>query len=176
MPEKILVTYASRSGSTAGVAEAIAKILAEEGEPVDVRSMNEVADVTPYRAVVAGSAIQGNRWLPEAMQFIQTHRVELNRRLFAAFLVCMTLAIKNGIYGEQVKEFMQPVRARVRTVSEGCFAGILDISKVPTLGDKIKFQTSVWMGVWTTGDHRDWEAVRAWAKELKSILAPSTIH
>ena len=36
MDNKILVTYASRFGSTAGVAEAIAKTLAENGAQVDV--------------------------------------------------------------------------------------------------------------------------------------------
>lgn len=170
MPDKILVTYATRTGSTKGVAEAIANTLAEGGTQVDVRPMMEVNDVTPYRAVVAGSAIQGNRWLPEAIQFVKANRSELNRKPYAAFLVCMTLAIKDGIYREQVKEFMQPVRALVRPVSEGCFSGILDIAKVPTLADRIKFQISVKIGVWSTGDHRDWEAIRAWAKDLQSEL------
>jgi hypothetical protein len=59
MPNKILVAYASRTGSTAGVAEAIGQILAESGAPVEVGHMQDVKDLAPYRAVVAGSAIQG---------------------------------------------------------------------------------------------------------------------
>ena len=39
MSNKILVTYASRTGSTVGVAEAIGKTLAESGLQVDVRPM-----------------------------------------------------------------------------------------------------------------------------------------
>jgi menaquinone-dependent protoporphyrinogen oxidase len=74
MPEKILVTYASRNGSTAGVAEAIGRTLAESGAAVEVRPMQDVQDLTPYHAVVAGSAIQRAQWLPEAMQFMQTHQ------------------------------------------------------------------------------------------------------
>jgi menaquinone-dependent protoporphyrinogen IX oxidase len=38
MNNKILVTYASRFGSTAGVAESIGKTLAEGGAQVDVDS------------------------------------------------------------------------------------------------------------------------------------------
>ena len=87
MSNKILVTYASRTGSTAEVAQAIGKTLAENGAQVDVRPMQEVQDLTPYSAVVAGSAIRGSKWLPEADQFIQTHRAELAQRHFAEFAV-----------------------------------------------------------------------------------------
>ena len=48
MSKQILVTYASRAGSTAGVAEAIGKTLAESGARVDVIPMNEVKDLSPY--------------------------------------------------------------------------------------------------------------------------------
>ena len=81
MSEKILVTYASRFGSTAGVAEAIGKTLTELGVQVDVLPMKEVKDISPYQSVVAGSAINGNAWLPEAMQFLQTYQAELQRKL-----------------------------------------------------------------------------------------------
>ena len=60
MSGRILVAYASRGGSTAGVAEAIGQTLAAGGSEVDVRSMTEIDDVTAYQAVVAGSAIQAH--------------------------------------------------------------------------------------------------------------------
>jgi flavodoxin len=49
------VTYASRTGSTAEIAQAIGKTLAESNAQVDVRPMQEVQDLAPYSAVVAGS-------------------------------------------------------------------------------------------------------------------------
>jgi menaquinone-dependent protoporphyrinogen oxidase len=170
MSKEILVAYASRAGSTAGVAEAIGQTLAESGAQVEVRPMKDVEDLAPYRAVVAGSAIQGGKWLPEAMQFMQTHQAALAQKPFAAFLVCMTLAIANGKYREHVADFLQPVRALVRPVGEGLFAGALDISKVPSFRDRLMFRLSVIFGVWSEGDHRDWNAIRAWAESIRPLL------
>jgi menaquinone-dependent protoporphyrinogen oxidase len=175
MSNKILVAYASRAGSTAGVAEAIGQTLAESGAQVEVRPMKDVKDLGPYRAVVAGSAIHGGKWLPEAMQFMQTHQAALAQKPFAAFLVCMTLAMPGADkYREHVAGFLQPVRALVRPVSEGLFAGALDISKIPSFGDRLKFRLSVVFGVWSEGDHRDWDAIRAWAESIRPLLLQQT--
>ena len=171
MSNKILVAYASRAGSTAGVAEAIGKTLVEGGAQVDVLSMKVVKDLSAYQAVVAGSAIQRKQWLPEAMQFVEKYQAELALKPFAAFLVCMTLAMPNADkYHQFVMDFMRPVRNYVKPVSEGFFAGVLDLSKVPSFGDRLKFRLSVLFGVWSEGDHRDWEAIRAWANSIRPLL------
>lgn len=171
MSNKILVTYASRHGSTVGVAEAIGKTLAEGGAAVDVLPVQEVKDLAPYRAVVAGSAIQGGQWLPEAIQFVQAHHAELARMPFAAFLVCMTMSMKDAEkYHSGIAAWLEPVRTLVRPASEGLFAGALDISKIPSFGDRLKFKLSVLFGFWTEGDHRDWKAIHAWAKGLQPLL------
>ena len=172
MSNKILVTYASCSGSTASVAEAIGKTLAESGADVDVRPVAEARDLSPYRAVVVGSAIQGGKWLPEAMQFVRAHQGELAHKRFAAFLVCITLSIKGGDqYRSNVDTWLDPVRSLVRPVSTGAFAGVLDFGKMPmTFTAQIAMRLPVLFGLWKTGDHRDWGAVRQWAEELSPRL------
>lgn len=171
MPAKILVTYSSRTGSTKGVSEAIAKTLSDSGESVDVISMKEVKDLTPYKAVIAGSAIQGGKWLPEAMEFVSENKTILNQKPFAVFLVCMTLAMAKGEnYRSTISGWLSPVRKLVTPVSEGIFAGTLNIKKIPSFSDRFKFRLSVMFGVWKEGDNRDWKAIESWTKNLRAVL------
>jgi menaquinone-dependent protoporphyrinogen oxidase len=171
MNNKILVTYSTMAGSTKGVSEAIGKTLSDLGESVDVISMRDVKDLSPYKAVIAGSAIQAARWLPEGTNFIQTYKQDLVQKPFAAFLVCMTLAMTKGeSYRNHVSSWLDPVRQQVPPISEGLFTGSLDIKKIPSIGDRLKFRISVLSGVWKEGDHRDWNAIQSWTRNLKSIL------
>ena len=79
---KVLITYASRAGSTAEIAEAIGKTLSQRGTQVEVLPMQDVKDLSVYGAVAAGSAMRSSKWLPEAMQFITTHRAVLSQKPF----------------------------------------------------------------------------------------------
>lgn len=171
MSKGVLVTYASRAGSTRGVAEAIGRTLSEAGLQVDVVSMDKVKDLSAYDAVVAGSAIRGSKWLPEATEFIQKHRSALAGKRLAMFTVCITLAMKNGEnYRPAVMGWVAPVRAMIHPLSEGLFAGMLDFSKLPFNWDTLMLRLAVLVGVFPRGDHRDWNAIRSWAESIKPVL------
>jgi menaquinone-dependent protoporphyrinogen oxidase len=168
---KILVTYASRSGSTMEVAEAVGKTLSEDRVDVDVIPMQDVKDLAPYRAVIVGSAIRQAKWLPEAVQFIRTHQEALRHKPLAMFTVCITLAMSNSDrYRSAVAGWTAPIRAMVRPLSEGLFAGILDFKKLPFNWDTLKLRATVAAGIFPRGDQRDWTAVHAWAESLKPML------
>jgi menaquinone-dependent protoporphyrinogen oxidase len=152
------------------VADCIGNALAEGGAVVDVRPMKEVKDLTPYRAVVAGSAIHGGKWLPEAMDFVRAHQSRLNQMPTAIFLVCLTLASSTVSYRNQVADWLQPVRALVHPVAEGLFAGALlrkNYRLTEWLGMRI-FATSIKV---EPGDYRDWDAIRAWANSTRPLLS-----
>ncbi len=171
MTKRILVTFASQTGFTQGVAELIGETIADETIKVDVLPMKDVKDLSSYHAVVAGSGIQAGEWLPEGMEFIRKNRAELSKKPFAAFLVCMTLTMKDGEkYRSHVQEWMRPVKALVPTISENMFAGGLDLKRVHSFSDRMKFRFSTLIGIWKEGDHRDWEAIREWAIELKDLF------
>ncbi|RPI93749.1 MAG: flavodoxin [Chloroflexi bacterium] len=171
MNTKILVTYASRAGSTAEIAETIGRTLAQNGAAADVVPMQDVKDLSGYDAVVAGSPIRASKWLPEAIQFVQAHRSELARKPFATFTVSITLAMPNGDgYRQAVSGWVAPVRALVRPRSEGLFPGMLDFTKLPLTFDTLKLRLVVALGIFPKDDRRDWNAVRAWAESLSPLL------
>ncbi len=171
MNNRILVTYASRAGSTAEIAEAIGKTLTQNGTTVDIVPMQDVKDLSRYSAVVAGSPIRGSKWLPEAMQFLQAHRGELAKKPFATFTVCITLAMSNSEqYRQAVAGWIAPVRAEVRPVSEGLFAGLLDFTKLPLTFDTLKLRLVVALGIFPRDDRRDWDGIRSWAESLRPLL------
>lgn len=177
MTQKILVTYASQAGSTAKVADEIGNVLRSDAVAVDVLPMKTVLNLSQYSAVIAGSAIHGQKWLPEAIQFINKHREELNRKPFASFMVCITLSMTNSNqYLAGLKEWMAPVRQVVRPLSEGYFAGGLDFSKLPFSFNVLMMRMVVLMGIWKTGDHIDAGAVRTWANNLQYVLRLSAGH
>ncbi len=171
MNKKILVTYASRSGSTREIAEAIGKTLTEKGTQVDLLPMQEVKDLSSYQAVVVGSAMRASKWLPEAMQFVRSHAAELRQKPCATFTVCITLAMSNSNqYRQAVRGWIAPVREQLHPLSEGLFAGVLDFTKLPLNFDTLKLRLTVALGIFPKEDRRDWNAVRSWAESLRPLL------
>jgi menaquinone-dependent protoporphyrinogen oxidase len=171
----VLVAYASRAGSTAGVAQAVGRSLTAHGLLVEVRHVTEVDDVTPYQAVVVGSAIRIDRWLPEAMDFIQRHRADLAQRPTAAFLVCMALGLASTPQQRAQAEksadaYMQPIRTLINPASEGMFGGALKVSAIKEPYWRLAFGLIVGLRVWREADYRSWKAIQQWADGLPVAL------
>ncbi|OKK03730.1 flavodoxin [Streptomyces sp. CB03234] len=80
MSEKVLVTYGTKNGSTAEIADFIASVLRDEGLEAEVRPPSEVTDVAPYGTVVIGGALYMGRWHRDARRFARQHRQELRER------------------------------------------------------------------------------------------------
>lgn len=162
---KILVAYASRCGSTVGVAETIGQTLCDRGATVDVRLAKNITDMSPYRAVVVGSAIRKGKWLPEAVKFVKNHQEVLSQVPVAYFLVCMKIRNPTEKNYNKVLAYLEPVHRKipqVQPVDIGLFAGALDyscLSGLTRLIVKIKGEPE--------GDFRDWDAIRAWAAGLR---------
>lgn len=170
--QKVLVAYASFCGTTGGVAKAIGQVLCERGAKVDVRLVKNVDDITPYQAVIIGSAIRSSSWWPEAIEFVERNKEELSRKPMAYFLTCLALHKDTEASRRVARGYMDPVLKAVpdaNPVDMGFFAGVLDYSKLNLVYRMVMKSKMKKRGV-PEGDFRDWNAIRSWAKGICSPL------
>jgi menaquinone-dependent protoporphyrinogen oxidase len=162
MSKKILVAYGTRAGSTAEVADAVGKKLAQGGAIVDVKSVKNVHDINGYQAIVLGSAIRAGHVLPEILDFVKQHKSDLQKLPVAYFVVGMTLREDTPEKRKIVNAYLDPLRAEITTVDVGLFAGKMDYSK---LGFFEKFIIKNMIKV-PEGDLRNWPEINNWAEKL----------
>jgi menaquinone-dependent protoporphyrinogen oxidase len=165
---RILIAYGSRCGSTGGVAEAVGQVLSAAGATVDVRLVKNVNDVSPYQAVIVGSAIRMGKWLPEVVDFIKTHQETLSRVPVAYFAVCLAMKDDTAENRQKALGYLDPVRKQfpqVKPADIGLFAGAVDYGK-------LSFAYSLILKVKGApeGDFRNWEAIRTWAAGVRPAL------
>ncbi|MDV2482661.1 flavodoxin [Methanoculleus sp. Wushi-C6] len=168
MPDRILVAYATRYGSTAEVAEAIGDELRKAGDAVDVRPVTEVDDLSPYRAAVIGSPIYMGKWLPESQVFIERNQQRLREMPVAYFAAGLTIEEDKPEYLRKAEASMDQVRMLVKPADVGLFRG-----KIETDGLSFTDRTIVKLIRAKTGDYRNWSAVRAWAQAVRGKIAPA---
>ena len=77
---KVLVTAASRHGSTAEIATIVAGILQASDIDAEVLPPEAVASVVDYDAVILGSAVYAGEWLEPARAFVARHADDLATR------------------------------------------------------------------------------------------------
>jgi menaquinone-dependent protoporphyrinogen oxidase len=163
---KVLVAHASKRGSTAEIAAAVAETLREAGLDVDCMDSGDVSDVSGYDAVVLGSAVYMKRWRGDAKHFLRKHSRELAERPLWVF--------SSGPVGdpdqEENPEWLEPPKIVKKVEKLGArnhvvFGGRLPaephgpIEKAMVTGVPVEFR-----------DRRDWDAIRDWATGIASEL------
>jgi len=165
MSDSVLVTYASKVGSTAQVAREIAEALRDAEIETELRPLTDVEHIDLYRAVVLGSAIRFGKVLPETLHFVEKHRVALRQIPVAYFVVCMTMQEDTATNRETVRGYLDPLVALVPPVDIALFAGEVNLKKLaPALRILVRAMEA------PQGDFRDWEAIRGWAEGLPALL------
>lgn len=159
---RILVAYASKYGSTGGVADAIGQALCGKGATVDVRLMKNVRNLDAYQGVVLGAPVYMGKWLPEATDFVKQNAEALGRVPLACFVVCMLLHEPTPDNMAKALAYLDPVLKAappLKPVSVGAFAGALDYGNLSWAMKKIMQSKAQ-----PEGDFRDWKAIHAWAE------------
>ncbi len=167
MNTQVLVVYATKYGATAEIAEKIGQVLRQAGLRTDVLPVSGVSDLTPYKAVVLGSAVYIGKWRKAAVKFLQAHEKTLTERQVWLF--------SSGPTGEgdpveltkgwRFPKALQPIIDRIRPCGIAVFHGNVNIKKLNFI--------EKWMlkNVQTPlGDFRDWEAITSWATAIADVL------
>src|SRR3990172_4919379 len=82
---RVVVAYATKYGATAEIAAKIGQVLEQAGFRTDVLPTDRIGALTPYKAVVLGSAVYMGHWLGEAMEFARRNHAILADRLVWLF-------------------------------------------------------------------------------------------
>ena len=166
MHQKVLVGYATRNGSTAEAAQALAEALRAEKVDAEARPLSEVRSVESYAAVVMGAPLYMFKWHKDARAFLSRQRKALATLPVAVF----SLGPVNDVEKEwtQAREQMDKELAGypwlqpfARTVFGGKFSPT-ELGFPFTLLPALKKMPA--------SDIRNLGAVKAWGAELAPLL------
>jgi menaquinone-dependent protoporphyrinogen oxidase len=160
MDSEVLIAYASKHGSTAEVAHAIAAELAVTGVTADVLEADDADDVSRYCAVVVGAPLYTGRWHRDALRFLRRKGATLQGMPVAVFALGPIKDEAAQFEGSRAQldralarlDWLDPVGVEV-------FGGAIDPAK-------LHFPFSHM----PAADIRDWKAIRAWARTLPALL------
>ena len=158
----VLVAYATKHGSAAEICATISETLREAGIESDVRSAADVRTLKPYGAVVLGSGLYSATWLRDANRFVKLHRKALGRVpvwLFSSGPLDRSADFDDIPMTPHVLEAVGDLQIR----GHRTFGGRL-LSDAPEIAAGI-------IATHRTGDYRDFDAIRAWARQIAAELA-----
>jgi menaquinone-dependent protoporphyrinogen IX oxidase len=201
---KVLVTYATSSGSTAEVAQAVADELAGRDLVVNVLPIGEVKTLAGYDAlIIGGPMIMG--WHRGAVGFLKKHREALRNIPFAVFATAMSLTEtgETSLNGVPVyidarlpkppakagrlslreryatpANYARPILGATRPARPACIA---------FFGGRLEYGRLKWWAVLFAmviigaqpGERRNWNAIRSWAAGLPAafrLVTPEVEH
>jgi menaquinone-dependent protoporphyrinogen oxidase len=160
---RILIAFASRHGATEGIAAALARTLWDRGLSVTVHSAETVTDVSPYRAVVLGSALYTGSWLAPAAEFAERHA----RALVALPVWLFSSGPLGPVTGADYEQAQQLADLTDLVLPEDhvVFSGALDMEALGFAERMVMRSVRA-----EPGDYRDWDAIAAWAGRIGDAL------
>jgi menaquinone-dependent protoporphyrinogen oxidase len=159
---RVLVTAASRHGSTDTIAHVIRRGLLETGLDVELRSPDDVTSLDGFDAVVLGSAVYTGHWLGGARDFADRFAGSLAERPVFLF--------SSGPLGDPPMPAGDPVDIEGIVAATGAmqhrvFGGRLErrdlglVEKVVAAGVRAP-----------EGDFRPWGEIDVWARTIAGAL------
>ena len=93
---RVLVTAASKHGSTAQIAEVIADVVRSSGHDVVVEESSSVHELGAFDACAVGSAVYDGHWMGAAREFVK--RIDRSRLGFGERALVRAQKVPEGDY------------------------------------------------------------------------------
>lgn len=199
--QRVLVTYATMSGSTAEVAQAVADGIAASGAEVEVRPLDKVLHLSGYHAVALGAPMVMG-WHRAAIRFLKKQRKAFKNVPVAMFATAMSLTAQGETAVQGVPVSVDPSLAKVpqdpvrlslrerwaniahyatpmlqaagpnKPVSVAFFGGRMDYTRLKPLP-----RLFVMLVIQAPpGDKRNWQFIRSWASSLPELFETNSIQ
>ncbi len=166
--KRVLVAFATTSGSTQEIAEFIANELTGQGLEADLRPCRVLSDLAGYDAVVLGAPLYMFHLHKDALHFLKQHQKSLTARPVAVFA--------GGAYGPTAEKDAPEIRKNL-DAELGKFPWLAPVS-VQLVGGRfdptrLRFPYNLIPALKQApaSDARDWDAIRAWALALPGLFA-----
>jgi menaquinone-dependent protoporphyrinogen oxidase len=167
MNTQVLVTYATRYGATAEIAEKIGQVLNQAGLHTDVLPADRVSNLSSYKAVILGSAVYMGGWRKEAAKFLK-----VNEKVLAEQLVWLFSSGPTGkgnpvelTEGWHFPKALQPIADRIQPRDIAVFHGAIHKQKLNFIEKWMINNVKA-----PLGDFRDWDAITSWATAIADVL------
>ncbi len=167
MNERVLIAYATKHGATAEIAGKIGQVLCEAGYKADVLPADRAGDLTPYIAVILGSAVYIGGWRKEAARFLKANETAL-----AGMPVWLFSSGPTGegdpvalMKGWRFPAKLQAIADRIAPRGIAVFHGAVNVGLLGSIERWMIRKVKA-----PVGDFRDWDAVTAWASDIAAAL------
>jgi menaquinone-dependent protoporphyrinogen oxidase len=171
---KVIVVYASRYGSTKGIAEFIAEKLRQRRIEAEVQSADSAPDPGQYDALVIGSAVYMGHWMEGAVKYVRANSAVLKGRpvwLFSSGPLVLGPDISSvqdpQLEPKEISEFRDLIHPRDHHI----FFGALNPSKLG-LAHRMLRTLPAARAILPEGDFRDWNDIEAWVIRIVESLNP----
>jgi menaquinone-dependent protoporphyrinogen oxidase len=198
--KRILVAYATMSGSTTEVAQAVGEEIAKRGLQVDVIPLNEIRSLETYDGVVVGAPmIMG--WHRTALGFLKKHRNAFQHIPLAVFVMAMSLTQTDETSVDGVKvnideNLPKPPQkigsltfreryARLANYLKPIFSATRPVkpASIGVFGGRLEYGRLKWWAVLfamliiraPAGERRNWNAIRSWAAKIPEAFQFETL-
>jgi menaquinone-dependent protoporphyrinogen oxidase len=167
---RVLVAHATVGGSTEEIARRIAAVLEAAGHHVLCCPAHGDLDANGFDAIVIGSAVHDMAWLAAATALIRRHPTIGDRPLWCFSVVGLPDPERTPLHRWMARSERRRIERSFppscRPLDHRLFSGIIDWADLPPRG-RLFFRA---VGG-RSGDHRDWAAIDAWARDIAAYLS-----